>query len=63
MVIFLNSFACVTNVFSSQQLLPRGVDRQPTNLKVGDEMHGFKVLDISEFQEFKATAYQVGCIF
>ncbi|KAK3265829.1 hypothetical protein CYMTET_25517 [Cymbomonas tetramitiformis] len=35
----------------------RGADRVPIDLKVGDCLHGFTVIDIEFIKDFKATAY------
>eukprot|EP00743_Colponemidia_sp_Colp-15_P009119 GILK01009947.1.p1 GENE.GILK01009947.1~~GILK01009947.1.p1 ORF type:complete len:1054 (+),score=218.44 GILK01009947.1:44-3205(+) len=37
----------------------RGRERDPLDLKVGDEMHGFKVTDVTYSQDFQCTVYSL----
>eukprot|EP00239_Pterosperma_sp_CCMP1384_P004603 CAMPEP_0197849842 /NCGR_PEP_ID=MMETSP1438-20131217/13379_1 /TAXON_ID=1461541 /ORGANISM="Pterosperma sp., Strain CCMP1384" /LENGTH=1115 /DNA_ID=CAMNT_0043462703 /DNA_START=99 /DNA_END=3446 /DNA_ORIENTATION=+ len=41
----------------AEATLPRGVDRVPLDLKVGQKLHGFTVTSIEPVDEFSLTAY------
>ena len=39
--------------------IPRGKNRVPYNLKVGQEVHGFKVTSIDAIPDFEIQAYKL----